>query len=77
MDTFTSYVHIKKQKYIFFYAFRRGHVPLRYGNTHLDKLISEYAEFFYFMLPKNDGGLSCVDTHVFGRREPPFQLRLV
>ena len=29
------------------------------------------------MLPKNDGGFSCVDTHMFGRREQPVQLRLV
>ena len=29
------------------------------------------------MNPKNDGGFSSVDTHVFGRREPPITLRKV
>ena len=31
----------------------------------------------FAMLPMNDGSFSCVDTQVFGRREPPVQLRLV
>ena len=32
---------------------------------------------FFAMFPKNEGGFSCVDTHVFGRREPPVQLSIV
>ena len=48
-------------------------------NVHKDfcRVFRLFEHIIFTMLPKNDGGFSCVNPHVFGRREPPVQLKLV